>query len=210
MHAIIALPTACGNEASLKVEVSNLPQHIQDALMLHGLKQKVADAVANAGKEGWTKEVSYQKCQDVVDSLMAGTWAKKGGGARITNLNAYMDSEANKAAKLRYAKDQKLATAPSYFTLATDAERIAHIFKAFRSHEVLMAKWSKEWAARQEAKAVEIDLSDVMPEEDKVFSFDDYTREDLEQVWAEMEIQEAMPEDLDEARKTAWAHYEAK
>lgn len=161
----VALPSACGEGAEYKVDMAKFPTHILEALLAHGLKQKIADSVANATKLEWTKEQSLAATQGALDALLAGTWAKKGGGARITTLAAYMDSEANKAAKLRYAKDQKLPAAPSYFAkLATDAERVAHVAKVFRNHEVLMSKWVKEWAARQEAKAVEIDLGELLDE----------------------------------------------
>jgi hypothetical protein len=145
----VALPSACGEDATIEVDMAMMPVHILQALMEHGLKQKVADSVANATKLEWTAVQSVAACQSVVDSLMAGTWAKKGGGAKIRTFEQYVTSKATMAAKARMEKDEK-----------AKALGLEKVVAAYSKSESLRATWLVEWNARQAAKSTEIDLGD--------------------------------------------------
>ncbi len=159
----IALPSACGEGATLQVDLARFAPHILESLIAHGVKQKVADSCSGAEKkkaDDWTVADFNEACAKVVEALYAGTWATKGGGARITTEAAYFASEANKAAKLRITADEKAKEAPAYFKLDA-AGRLAHVAKAYAASQQMQAKWAAEWAAKVAAKGTTIDLGDL-------------------------------------------------
>lgn len=69
---------------SVELNVTGLTQEIREKAMLHGLKQKVADAAAGAKDtdDGQTAAQNAQVAmQTVVDALVAGSWGRERGAS---------------------------------------------------------------------------------------------------------------------------------
>jgi hypothetical protein len=153
----VELPAACGEGAVIEVDTGKFPAHIIAALVAHGLKQKLADAVAGDLKAGTPKAECMAAVQAGLASLMVGTWAKR-GGARINSLESYMNSETIKLAKARIVKDEKESTKPAYMVQLAKENWLAHVTKAYRENAEMQARWAKEWEARSVKTEIEIEI----------------------------------------------------
>jgi hypothetical protein len=142
----VSLPACCGDDASIEIDLAAMPAHILQSLLEHGLKQKVADAAADS-KKFETAADAFKACQDITDRLLAGTWALKGGGAKITTFEAYVKSKATAAAKARMEKDPKAA-----------AKGLEYVVEAYSKNEPLRVTWLAEWNARQAAKKTDVEI----------------------------------------------------
>lgn len=70
-EAEIALPRGAG---AVTVPVGKLPEEILQQLVLHGIRQKLADAYAGA------KQIDPAVAQAVIEAWVEGRWARRGGG----------------------------------------------------------------------------------------------------------------------------------
>jgi hypothetical protein len=151
MHSI-TLPSAAGGR-EMNVDVSTFSETIREALMIHGLQQKVADSVSGAKTNGWTQDECLERCQGVIASLQAGTWAKRGGGGpRASDEETFV---RNAMAALIRAKDKKAGK-----DVPTGEELEARVTKNLENPG--LAGWinatKAEYAAkRAKAGSVEID-----------------------------------------------------
>lgn len=141
---VISLPVAAGG-SEITVSVADFPPHILFNLAMHGLQQKVADSVANAKAKEWTKAECLDKCDSVIASLKAGTWAKKGGGKAARTEEEFVSRKAEAMAKARMEKDEKAK--------AAGLERVKAAF--IKAHG---AAWKAEWAAKNAAREAELDF----------------------------------------------------
>lgn len=137
----ITLPACAGGE-SILVDWESFPVHIQEALKLHGLQQKVADAVANAAAKGWDQTQSREACMAVIAALQAGTWARRGGGPRARDEEAFVIAAL--AAKIK-AKARK-AGEPIPDPITLRALAAAAVDKPSNAAIVTAAR--AEWRAR--------------------------------------------------------------
>lgn len=75
---------------SVTVPITSLSPEIVGKLVIHGLRQKVADAAAGAKKiaeeaGGDKGDIAKSLMQGVVDSLVEGKWAQRVAGAPVTD-----------------------------------------------------------------------------------------------------------------------------
>jgi len=142
----MATITLARDGGQIEIDMAFFNETILAQLAIHGLQQKVADACADKNKYPDAAAI-VERSQDVIEMLKAGTWASKGGGARIRTLESYMDSEAAKAAKARMERDEK-----------AKAAGLEKVTAAYRNNEAMKARWEAEWKAKQEAKATEVEI----------------------------------------------------
>lgn len=69
------------NGHAVQIDANLLTKEMQFAAMMHGLNQKIRDSAANCSKTDDYAQ-ALQNMQDVVDSLMNGTWNRAGGGGQ--------------------------------------------------------------------------------------------------------------------------------
>lgn len=81
---MISFPTAAGGH-DVEVNLADFAS-VMERLALHGLQQKVADAVANAKAKGWTQDECHEKCLAVMDNLRAGEWSGRSRGATFDDM----------------------------------------------------------------------------------------------------------------------------
>lgn len=136
--AQIKLPKAAG-AAMVDVDWDTFPDHIKEALMLHGLQQKVADGASGDGKAGVPEAEVKAACMEIFTSLQAGTWAKKGGGPRATTWDAWIVKQAE--------ADAKDLVKPGKSYAGKDPAKVA---AALQKHEPWLAKKRKDWDAKQD------------------------------------------------------------
>lgn len=150
--ASITLPGAAGG-AEISVDISAFPESIREALMLHGLQQKVADSVANAKKEGWTEAECRDRCNAVLESLKAGTWGRKASGPRARDEDSYI--RAGLARKIKATAKAKNASEPSGEAL----ERLVAAVMASDkpNHVTLVAALRAEWNAKRATTDFDLD-----------------------------------------------------
>ena len=140
----MATITLARNGGILEIDMDNFSNEIKTALMVHGLQQKVADACAD--KEAYaTADAITERSNEVIAMLLAGTWAKRGGGAKVRTEDQYVQAMAKRAAEDRRKSDPKAAAAP--------LEKVIEAFAKAKG-----AAWRAEYQARQAAKATEIEL----------------------------------------------------
>lgn len=148
----ITLPGAAGG-AEIDVDMGAFPAHIREALALHGLQQKVADAASAAKSKEWTETQAREACEAVIASLLAGTWAKRASGPRARTEEAYVASKV--LAKVKSAITAKKAEMPAAEVLE------AHVAKIIASpaHAAWITALRAEYAAK---KSADIDLGDLV------------------------------------------------
>lgn len=156
-------PGAAGGSA-INLTLADFPDHILIEAIRHGIQQKGADCVSDAKKRDLTESAAFAEVNASLDSMRAGTWAKKGGGAKIKNLAQYINREAVKLAKLRtetegdryFGKDATKLTA-LYVTSEAGAQK----------REVWSAEWDRIVAERATKESVkDDDLGDLLDDEE--------------------------------------------
>jgi hypothetical protein len=155
MHSI-TLPTAAGG-GTHAVDTDALSETIREALMLHGLQQKVADCVSSAKSNGWTEEQSRAKCLSVIAALMAGSWAQRGGGGpRANDEESFVTARV--LAKIKATIKAKKASMPDEAALTAHAAKVI----ASPKHAEWIASLRAEYAAKRAAKgAIDLDSLDL-------------------------------------------------
>jgi hypothetical protein len=88
---------AFADGVKLVAQLANIPQDIVNRLALHGLSQKLGDSYASAGEKGWSISDCRDEAQRVLDNLIGGVWAAKGGGTGVTILAEALARVAGKA-----------------------------------------------------------------------------------------------------------------
>jgi hypothetical protein len=85
---------AFSNGFEKTVTVADIPEELHSNFLLHGIKQKLSDAYANAQGNAETAAGLFQK---VLDNILAGTWrtAKGEGEPRETPINLLAQAVAN-------------------------------------------------------------------------------------------------------------------
>jgi hypothetical protein len=122
--------------------LADFPPHIIAQAAAYAIHKKVQDATGGAEMTGDERNAAGAAC---IAALKTGTWAKRGGGARITDAEDYVRREAKKAAELRIKKEPALAT-----------RGLETIIAAY-----IKAKgdaWRAEFAAKQAAREVDIEI----------------------------------------------------
>ena len=147
----ITLPGRAGG-SQIAVDLTAFSESIRHNLMLHGLQQKVADAAANAQKEGWAQDETRAKCMAALDALMRGEWSRRATGPRAIDEDSFILGRvlAKIRAKIKTAK----ASMPADDVLRAHAEKII----ASPDHAAWIAALRAEYAA----KNVSVDLDDLI------------------------------------------------
>jgi hypothetical protein len=107
---------AKGGSEVFRGKLTDFPAHIIAQAAAYAIHKKVQDATGGADMKA--DEVATA-AKAAIDSLKAGTWAKRGGGARATTAEAYIAKQAatwiaaHRKAKGKYAEwtDDKLVPA---------------------------------------------------------------------------------------------------
>lgn len=145
----ITLPGRAGG-AEIAVNLGDFPESIREALALHGLQQKVADAAANAQKLGWTEDQARAACMSVFDAIKAGQWTRRASGPRMGNEEAFVIT--------RLIAQMKAKAKAKNLTVTDDALRAkAEAAMTDERHAELIAAIRAEWAAKQAAKSIDMD-----------------------------------------------------
>jgi uncharacterized protein YdaT len=150
----ITLPVAAGGK-EIDVDMTAFAPHIQAALMLRGLRQKVADSCASAKAKGWTEAQAKEACDKVIAGLMAGTWAKRATGPRATSEEAFVIGRI--VAKIKAHAKAKNARLPAEDALRAHAEKVM----AAPAHAAWIEALRAEYRAKK-ASAPSIDLDDLL------------------------------------------------
>lgn len=69
------------NGQNVRVNAGHLNETIRHQAMMHGLNQKIRDSAANCSKTNDFAQ-ALQNMGEVVESLLAGTWNRQGGGGQ--------------------------------------------------------------------------------------------------------------------------------
>lgn len=148
----ITLPTAAGG-AEVAIDMATFPDHIREALALHGLQQKIADSCASAKAKGWTEAQAKEACDKVMTSLLAGTWASRATGPRATSEEAFVIGRI--VAKIKANAKAKNASLPDDATLRQHAVKIMGSDK----HAAWVNALKAEYAAK---KSAVVDIDDLI------------------------------------------------
>lgn len=137
--------------AECKVALADVPASIVHDLLLHGLKQKIADAASGAQTEA---EASAAMAK-AVDAIMAGEWSARGtGGAGVDERTRVARQIVRQVFKAKWgAKSADWAE----FTGLSDADQNAKLDAAFAKNEAKLGPAVDEklaqLAAERKAKA---------------------------------------------------------
>jgi hypothetical protein len=147
---------AKGGASIFQGKLSDFPEHIIAACAAYAIHKKAQDASGGKDLSGAAAKAAGL---EVINSLKAGTWAKRGGGARIADLAAYLRREAAKIAKKR-TEDKE----DRYF--GKDAAKLAEVYLtsdgAAKWREAREAEWQVILAERaKKAEAKDEDLGDL-------------------------------------------------
>ena len=159
---LIAIPNAeveafaKGGESIFKGKLSEFPPHILANCAAYAIHKKAQDA---SGGKDLSGAAAREAGMEVIKALRAGTWAKRGGGARIADEAAYLRREAAKIAKKR-TEDKE----DRYF--GKDAAKLAEVYLtaegAEKWREARRAEWQIILAERaKKAEAKDEDLGDL-------------------------------------------------
>lgn len=129
-----------GNGTTISQELTDLPEDIQQALMVHGALQKCGDSYASAGGDFAFGIAAVEK---VLENLRAGNW-----GAARTGSGESKKSVGELAAALALLQNKDVETVSAALEAATDEQR-----KALRAHPAVKAKIA-ELRAQKAAEAL--------------------------------------------------------
>jgi hypothetical protein len=136
----VQLPAAAGG-ASVTILTEDLPGHILATLVSFGIKQKLDHKVAGNIKAGVTEADSRKECESVIDQLTGGTWAKRGGGARVVTFEQFAQKRATATAEQLVKPGKEYA--------GKDQGKVA---EALLRNEPWLAKQRKAWDSIQAGK----------------------------------------------------------
>lgn len=148
--------------AQVTVDLAALSDEILAQLVLHGLKQKIADAAAGAKgfaeeHEMTVAEAAENLMQKVVDNLAAGNWGAQRGGAGVALTGEGSEVDAKVISLLRpnvRAADEK------WYKNATEADRKARCVETFTAlddaQQTSFVKVAKARIAREREEAAEL------------------------------------------------------
>lgn len=130
-----------GNGTTVSVDLSTLPDDIQEALMIHGALQKIGDSYASAGGDFAFGIASAEK---VCENLKNGAWGTARAGSGESKK-----SSGELAIALASLQGKEVAVVVAALESATDEQK-----KALRAHPAVKAKIAELRAAKaQEALA---------------------------------------------------------
>lgn len=130
-----------GNGETLSLDLSELPEDIQNDLMVHGALQKIGDSYASAGGDYAFGTAAATK---VIENLKAGNW-----GAARTGSGESKKTSGELAQALAELQSKPIADVTAALENATDAQK-----KVFRAHPAVKAKIAEIRARKaQEALA---------------------------------------------------------
>lgn len=124
-----------GNGTTVSVDLSSLPEDIQESLMIHGALQKIGDSYASAGGDFGFGIAAAEK---VIENLRNGLW----GSAR-TGSGESKKSSGELATALALLQGKDVAEVVAALEAATDEQR-----KAVRGHPAVKAKIAELRAAK--------------------------------------------------------------
>ena len=134
------------------IDLAALGTSIVEALALHGLKQKIADAASQAK----TPDEAKASMQKAIDALIAGEWSSRGGGEGVGEEVRVARSVTKAAMKASLgAKSAKWAT----FTGMSDADQAAKLDETYEANKAKLAPMVEaEMARREEARKAKAKL----------------------------------------------------
>lgn len=143
----VAYPAAAGGD-TFKVATGDIPQHILDTMLAFCIKQKLDHKVAGFIKKGKTEAEGREACDELMEQLLGGTWAAR-GGARIVTFEDFCLSQANKEVKAWAKKNPEKAK----------DRNLGEIAAKVAKDEARRKGWETAWAAIQAAKRSTADTS---------------------------------------------------
>lgn len=138
-----------GNGKQLTFDVSKAPEAVQEQAKLHGFNQKIRDSAAGFSK-GSDFAGAFAEMADVIESLYAGEWNRRGGVA-----GAKMEDLAQAVAKLKKVDVDTARAAVAKMTAEKRTEISKHPKVALILAELAKARLT---AAAKDSEELEIEL----------------------------------------------------